>query len=73
MFLILVEGGHNPGESRRVATNNKGSPTGKHELLELCLEVERWGLVTKAQKILETGGQIPDKLDNSWSSLITKN
>ena len=66
MFLILVEGGHNHGESRRVTTNNKGFPTGKHEPLELCLEVERWGLLTKAKKFLDT-------LAKSWSSLITKN
>ena len=66
MFLILGEGGHNLVESHRVATNNKGFPIGKHEPLELFLEVERWGLVTKAKKILDT-------LDNSWSSLITKN
>ena len=54
IFLIFVEGGHNRGESRRVFRNDRGILTGENELIEFSLEVERWVLLTKANKFLDT-------------------
>ena len=63
IFLILVEGVHNHDKSRRVFRNDWGLLTGENELIELCLEVEWWVLLTQAKPIFKT-------LKFSWKSLI---
>ena len=58
LFLILGESGHDHRESACILRDDHMLPTsGKNELLELTLEIERWTLITREE--LEQSMGIP--------------